>query len=284
MVLLYILQDAVINKVNQQERGININGEHLSHLMYADDIALIAQSPQDLQDMLDDINNASKPVGLNMNIAKTKVMLNTHCQKAPVTLDQTIIEEVNNFIYLGKQVTKDGSINEEVKRRIALGWAAFSKVDNIMRSRNAKIKIKRKVFDEYVLPTMIYGSETWALTKAHKEILAVAQRKMERIMLGISLRDHIPNAQIRHQSGVTDIIDAIRTAKHRWAGHVTRLRDNRWTIRATEWTPRQWTRPKGRPAVRWRDELCDHMVPTWTRTAKDRSRWKRSREGFLRSE
>ncbi|KAI8509970.1 hypothetical protein Bbelb_123980 [Branchiostoma belcheri] len=69
------------------------------------------------------------------------------------------------------------------------------------------------------------------------EMLRVAQRKMERIMLGITLRDRKRNSWIRLQTGVTDIITAVNTAKHRWAGHVARLQDNRWTLRATEWTP-----------------------------------------------
>ncbi len=51
---------------------------------------------------------------------------------------------------------------------------------------------------------MVYGSETWALEKAHMELLSVAQRKMERIMLGITLRDHKRNTWIRHQTGVND--------------------------------------------------------------------------------
>ena len=75
----------------------------------------------------------------------------------------------------------------EIKRRITLGWVAFGKVNNIMRSRKASMKIKSKVFNEYVLPVMTYGSETWALTTAQMHTLAVAQRKMERIMLGITL-------------------------------------------------------------------------------------------------
>ena len=49
---------------------------------------------------------------------------------------------------------------------------------------------------------MVYGSETWALTKAHMDLLSVAQRKMERIMLGITLHDHKRNTWIRHQTGV----------------------------------------------------------------------------------
>ena len=104
-----------------------------------------------------------------------------------------------------KTVTQAGDLLPEIKRRIALGWAAFSKVANIMKSRKASMNVKRKVHNEYVLPVMVYGSETWALKKAHMELRSVAQRKMERIMLGITLRDHKRNTWIRHQTGVNDI-------------------------------------------------------------------------------
>ena len=55
------------------------------------------------------------------------------------------------------------------------------------------------------------------------EKLAVAQCKMERIMLGIILRDRKRNTWIRQETGVSDIINATRNAKHRWAGHTARL-------------------------------------------------------------
>ena len=51
------------------------------------------------------------------------------------------------------------------------------------------------------------------------EKLAVAQCKM----LGITLRDRKRNTWIRQETGVSDIINAIRNAKHRWAGHIARL-------------------------------------------------------------
>ena len=47
------------------------------------------------------------------------------------------------------------------------------------------------------------------------EKLAVAQCKMERIMLDITLRGRKRNTWIRQETGVTDIINAIRNAKHR---------------------------------------------------------------------
>ena len=74
------------------------------------------------------------------------------------------------------------------------------------------MNVKRKVHNEYVLPVIVYGSETWTLKKAHMELLA--QRKMERIMLGITLRDHTRNAWIRHQTGIDGIIIIIKRGIH----------------------------------------------------------------------
>ena len=57
-------------------RGIKINGEYLSHLIFADDIVLIAKSTSELQRMVQVIHETSKPVDLNMHLGKTKVMCN----------------------------------------------------------------------------------------------------------------------------------------------------------------------------------------------------------------
>ena len=180
--------------------------------------------------MLTDINLTSKPVGLSMNPSKTKVMLDENA--ITLTVDGNIIEKVDRYVYLsGKTVTQVGDLLPEIKRCIALGWTAFSKVANITKSRKASMNVKRKVHNEYVSPVMVYGSETWALKKAHMELQSVAQRKMERIMLGITLHDHKRNAWIRHQTGVNDIIDFIKKGIHGWAGHIARFKDNRWTKR-----------------------------------------------------
>ena len=66
--------------------------------------------------------------------------------------------------------------------------------------KKASLMIKRKVHNEYVLSVMVYGSETWAPKKTHTELLSVEQCKMERIMLGITLRDHKRNTWIRHKT------------------------------------------------------------------------------------
>ena len=116
-----------------------------------------------------------------------------------------------------------------------------------MKSRTASMKIKSTVHNEYVLPVMVYGSVTWALNTAHIELMSVAQRYIERFMLGITLRDHKRNTWIRHQTVVNVIIYVIKKGTHGWAGHIAQFRDNIRTKRVTEWTPRAWTIRQGSP-------------------------------------
>ena len=49
--------------------------------------------------------------------------------------------------------------------------------------------LKRKVYNGCILPAMTYGCETWKLTKSSENKLRIAQRAMERAMLGVTLRD-----------------------------------------------------------------------------------------------
>ena len=105
---------------------INIDDEHLSHLIFADDIVLVANSPDELESMLTDIHLVSKPVGLSMNLSKTNVILNVNATTSTVAVDGNTIEKIDQYVYLGKTVTQAGDLLPEIKRRIALGWAAFT--------------------------------------------------------------------------------------------------------------------------------------------------------------
>ena len=100
-------------------------------------------------------------------------------------------------------------------------------------------------------------------------------------MLGIKLQDKIPNKQIREKTKLNDILGVITRSKWKWAGHVARMSDNRWTIRSTEWQVREGKRSRGRPKRRWQDDICKYQGASWARTAKDRKRWKDLVEGYF---
>ena len=258
--------------------GLTVNTYPLN---YADDIILIANVTSKVQEMLQNIHDISKPVGLKMHLGKTKVMCNKHVSKDDVIVDGKMIEEVDSYVWLGQMVTKEHYQIQEMKRRIGQGWSAFCKLDNIMPDKNVPMILKSKAFNECILPVMPYGCETWSLSNTQLEKLVTTQRKIERIMIGFTLKDRKSTEWIRKQSGVTDLIRSIRENKHKCAGHVARRRDNRCTIRVTEWIPHGHERPRGQPRTRWCDDLIQYVGSTRSHVAKDRKLWKACREGFL---
>ena len=104
---------------------------------------------------------------------------------------------------------------------------------------------------------------------------------MERSMLNITYEDRNTNVWVREKTKVVDIISNVRKMKWSWAGHINRLKDDRWTTRVITWRPYEKKIHQGRPAKRWRDELDKYWSDTpWQRKAQDRVIWRRHVEAF----
>ncbi|CAH2104094.1 unnamed protein product [Euphydryas editha] len=126
-----VLQD-IFSKINWDQKGILLNGKYLNHLRFADDIAILAETPKDLEEMVTTLDHESKKVGLDMNTSKTKIMTNHY--KRPIQVNGQQIEYVDSYIYLGKQVSFNVNSNlEEVKRRITLTWKKFWSLKEILK-------------------------------------------------------------------------------------------------------------------------------------------------------
>ena len=268
--------ERAFQQLSWHERGMRIDGEYLSHLRFADDIIVFASTEEELQLMLTELNEASKSVGLHMNLRKTKVMCNKFTEQADKSfeIENQRIEKVEHYIYLGQRISlQDSSKENEIKRRITLGWQAFGRANLVFKNKKLPIILKRKVYDQCILPTVTYGAETWNLTKKLSLKLRTMQRAQERIMLNLTWRDRKTAKWIRQKTKVRDILEDISRLKWNWAGHVARMTDNRWTTRATFSTPRGYKRNRGRPKTRWRDDLDRHQR-RWHQAAQDRKLWK----------
>ena len=272
--------EEIFKKLNWENLGIRVNGEYLTDLRFADDIVLISEKGEELQQMIEELHRESRRVGLSMNMKKTKVMFNDHAQKQQINIMNQALEEVNEYVYLGQTISTAPGHEVEIKRRISLGWRAFGKQSDIMKSK-IPLSLKKKVFNQLILPVLTYGSETWSLTKAMERKLVSTQRAMERIMMGISLKDRKRATWIREQTKIEDIISTIKKKKMDMAGHVMRRDDNRWTIRLTEWLPRDGKRSKGRQRTRWSDELRKFAGIGWRRLTGDRREWEKTGEAFV---
>uniref|UniRef100_A0A8R1EHP2 Reverse transcriptase domain-containing protein n=1 Tax=Caenorhabditis japonica TaxID=281687 RepID=A0A8R1EHP2_CAEJA len=217
------------------------------------------------------------------------VMRNKFASQSPVnvTLNNvtTCIEEVNEYVYLGRLLNHNNELEPEIHRRRRAAWAAFNNIKNTTDALSCP-RIRAQLFDSIVLPALTYGSEVWIFTQALSERVRVTHAALERRLVGISLSEqrqrNLHREDIRAQSEVRDPLLVIKKKKLGWAGHIMRRNDGRWTRLVQEWYPIGEKRPVGRPRMRWSDSLKEeislfdgnHLKTHWSTIAKDRMAWK----------
>ena len=191
---------------------MNIDGKKITDLRFADDIALITTSVRQMEKQLNMINEESKKISLKIHRGKTKYMMNFNSKKK-IIVDETEIEKVNEYKYLGQTIAMEDTTPNEVKARIRSSWSTFGRYKCIFTNKELPMCLKRKAFNTCIIPAMIYGCQTWTLTKSTVDKLRKCQRAMERKMLGISLRDKVENTQIRVNTGLEDVVEVLTKAK-----------------------------------------------------------------------
>ena len=84
--LILICSQAAMDEVRSR-KGINIGGTNINKLTYTDDTALLADTEEELQNLVDDLNKACGRYGLKTNIEKTEVMrLTKRSEELPVNI------------------------------------------------------------------------------------------------------------------------------------------------------------------------------------------------------
>ena len=83
--------------LDEAQAGIKIAGRHISHLRYADDTTLMAESEQELKSLLMKVKEESEKVGLHLNIQKTKIMASGSITSWQI--DGETMEAVRDFIF-----------------------------------------------------------------------------------------------------------------------------------------------------------------------------------------
>ena len=95
-------------------------------------------------------------------------------------IDNTSIQRVEEFKYLGTTLTDQNSIQEQIKSRLKLGNACYHSVQNLLSSSLLSKDLKIKIYRTITLPVVLYGCETWSLTLREGRKLRVFQNRVLR--------------------------------------------------------------------------------------------------------
>ena len=132
-----------------------------------DDTSLMAESEEELKNLLMKVQEESEKAGLKLNIQKTKIMAS-----GPITSWQTDggkVETVTDFIFLSSKITADGDCSHEIKRCLLLERKVMTNLDSIFESRDITLTTKVRLVKAMVFPVVIYGCESWTVKKAERQ-------------------------------------------------------------------------------------------------------------------
>ena len=135
------------------QAGIKTAGKNINNLRYADDTTLMAESEEDLKNLLMRVKEESERVGLNLNIKTTKIMASN-----PITSCQIEGEKVKAMIdvlFLSSKITADGGYSYEIRKQLLLGMKTMTNLDSVLKSKDITLPTKVHIVKATVIPVVM---------------------------------------------------------------------------------------------------------------------------------
>ena len=271
-VFFNIFLEFVIDELKSLDPTFELHDEMSLEERYADDTTLISAIFRKLSLSTRELEMACKKWGMKVNASKCNVISDDHeC----ILIDGEAVDKVDEFIFLGSIVP--GTTND-IKRRVGLAASAFGRLrKTVWNNPDISLKLKVRLYKALILPIATYACETWTLKKSDEQLLLVFEMRCLRAILRVTRRDRIRNEVIRNRLGVeSTIIDAIRSRRMGWFGHVIR-RPSHSMVSVAYRTDFDNPRPRGRPPKRWKDQIMHDSGITLMEAemeALDRGKWK----------
>ena len=228
---------------------------------YADDMAVLDNASHGLQESTDLLAHYCGYAGLRINAKKTQCMaISKSASQRPYNVNDCIelevegepVDQVSNFVYLGANISGDGTIQRDLEIRIQRANGAFNQLWKIWNSRTIRTPTKIRIYKAAVMTILLYGAEVWNTTKKQMKRFEVFHQTSLRRILRIRWYYHVSNEEVLRRAGIKSIETFISAARLRWFGHVSRMPDSRLPKFLLNWKPNYGKRSRGRPRKCWR--------------------------------
>jgi exonuclease III len=204
ILFLFFINDVLDDLKLNDSSVYSVDELQLLALLFADDTALFAKSPDELQSLLNQLHTYCIKSGISVNTKKTKVVIFEKGKSGHVykwCYGDIQLEIVNTFVYLGVLLSNNGRWNCTQLRLHDLGSKALHSVFNIFEHVILPVEQQCYLFDTLVKPILNYGSEVWGFHSAN-ELERLHMKFCKRIL---AVRKSATNAAIRSELGRIDL-------------------------------------------------------------------------------
>ena len=191
-------------------------------------------------------------------------------------LDQFKYLGLDQFKYLGSVIAANGGVEADVHHRVNEGCKVLGALKGVMKIRGLGMNVKKVLYEKVVVPTVMYGSESWGMKVTERQKLNVFEMKCLRSMTGVSRLDRVRNEVVRARTGVRrELAARVDVNVLRWFGHVERM-DNERLLKKVMNAKVDGRSARGRPRFGWMDgvkrALNDRRMDISER-ARNRNEW-----------
>ena len=148
--------------LDEAQAGIKTAGRNINNLRYTDDTSLMAESKEEVKNLLMKLKEESEKGSLKLNIQKMKTMAS-----GPITswqIDGETVETWTHFIFLGSKITVDGDFSHEIKRHLLLGKKSYDKLRQCIKRQRHHFADKGPYSQSYGFSS----SHVWMWVLDHK--------------------------------------------------------------------------------------------------------------------
>nr|VZI24620.1 unnamed protein product [Spirometra erinaceieuropaei] len=260
-------------------------------LHFAVNCVLNTTSEAEMQRSMDLFSAACENFGLIINTQKTVLMHQPPPKSATVpnaphiNVSGTKLQVVENFPYLGCTRSRNTKIDDEVGNRISKASQAFGRLRSTVWNRHGlQLSTKLKMYKAVILPTLLYGAETWTVYTRQARRLNHFHLSCLRRILRLNWQIRIPDTEVLERTGMLSIYAMLRQMQLRWSGHLVRMDDERLPKRLFYGDVATGSRRQGGQIRRYKDTLKSSLKrrqinqtnleelardrPTWRRTVK----------------
>ena len=141
-------------------------------LLFADYCALVAHTIEDIQFIMDCVSNTARRFGLTVSLKKSEVLYQPKPESSytppVVKVYDTSLTSVDKFSYLGSTLSQNIGIDDDISMRLSRAGAASGNVTRrLWNEHGITTATKVKVYKAVVITTLLYGCETWTLSRRH---------------------------------------------------------------------------------------------------------------------
>ena len=165
------------------------------------------------------------------------------------------VESVEVVKYLGVMISGDGRMEEEIRSRIGKAARVIGALNEpVWKRKELSRRTKLRVYNAIVVPTLMYGSETWVLNKQQESAIQATEMRVLRRIAEKRMVDRVRNVEIRDELKQEGVLEKVKRSQERWREALQGMGAERLVKRVYE-AEMEGRRGRGRPRKKWSDNF-----------------------------